>query len=206
MILTVRFHEEFSADSNSFHILVDPLNVPYSQLASTSYQSYTYERKPKVVLSDREMYLVHLLRENNIRTMDIAKLMSISERSVSRLVAKLREAIVIEIPDEVFEEAQDLIARKDEILSVEYQPTEESEEPEVTEKPAQSDESKRKLAFSLLAMNVKLKDISKMLCVPEKTIQLWKAKQQKQKLEAEAFMDDDEDLSEEHFELLDDDE
>lgn len=204
MILTVRFHEEFSADSNSFHILVDPLNVPYSQQASTSFQSYTYERKPKVVLSDHEMYLVHLLRENNIRTMDIAKLMSISERSVSRLVAKLREAIVIEIPDEVFEEAQDLIARKDEILSVEYQPTEESEEPEATEKPAQSDESKRKLAFSLLAMNVKLKDIAKMLCVPEKTIQLWKAKQQMQKLEAEAFMDDDEDLSDEQFELDDD--
>jgi DNA-binding CsgD family transcriptional regulator len=62
----------------------DPLNVDYSALLGDTQQQYGYERKSKTILSEREMILVKLLRDDNVRTMDIARIMNISERSVTR--------------------------------------------------------------------------------------------------------------------------
>lgn len=146
------------------------------------------------------MYIVHLLRESNIRTMDIAKLMSISERSVSRLMAKIRDKHVIDINEEIIQEVHDLIAKKDEILSGEaYQKVEELQETESHEKPPPANDSKRQLAVSLLAMNVKTKDICKMLGVPEKTVQNWKLRKQQQQQFLEEY---EEDVADDHSEFV----
>jgi Mn-dependent DtxR family transcriptional regulator len=156
----------------------DPLNFLdssyYTPVASTS---FGYERKPKVVLRDREMFLARLLRENNVRTMDIAKMMKISERSVTRLLAKSRDLEVIEYESDVVAEVDRLLAEKDEILNAEMI-IEETAVAQAENDPQAGgkDDSKRQICSSLLAMNVKLKDIAKMLDVSEKTIQRWKAK------------------------------
>jgi transposase len=158
----------------------DPLNFMesnyYAPTASTSANSFGYERKPKVVLRDREMFLARLLRENNIRTMDIAKMMKISERSVTRLLAKSRELEVIEYEADVVAEVDRLLAEKDEILNAEMMIEETVIDQAENDPQAGKDDSKRQICSSLLAMNVKLKDIAKMLDVSEKTIQRWKAK------------------------------
>jgi transposase-like protein len=136
--------------------------------------SYNYERKPKVVLGDREMYMVRLLRQNNIRTMDIAKLMKISERSVTRLLARSKDLTTIDFEEDFVAEVDKLLAEKDLILNSEISSPEvsQSNDEEVTSPKPES--SKLQLANSLLAMNVKIKDISKMLDVPENTVQRWK--------------------------------
>lgn len=144
---------------------------------STSTNSFGYERKPKVVLSDREMFLARLLRENNVRTMDIAKMMKISERSVTRLLAKSREMEVIEYDADIVAEADRLLADKDEILNSDV--IGESFADPVESDLLTKDDSKRQICSSLLAMNVKMKDIAKMLDVSEKTIQRWKLKMTK---------------------------
>lgn len=162
----------------------DPLNFIessyYNSVASTSSNSFGYERKPKVVLRDREMFLARLLRENNIRTMDIAKMMKISERSVTRLLAKARELDVIEYEADVIVEVDRLLAAKDEILNAETIIAESVVDHTENDPQTGKDDSKRQICSSLLAMNVKLKDIAKMLDVSEKTIQRWKAKMVKQ--------------------------
>ena len=150
----------------------------YGPEASTS--NYGYERKPKAVLRDREMFLARLLRENNIRTMDIAKMMKISERSVTRLLAKSRELEVIEYEQDVVEEVERLLADKDEILNSDIELTNFNDPVENLEPPETRDDSKRQLGLSLLAMNVKIKDISKMLDVCEKTVSRWKARMSQQ--------------------------
>lgn len=164
----------------NFSFPADPLNFIdssyYPPVASTSSNSFGYERKPKVVLRDREMFLARLLRENNIRTMDIAKMMKISERSVTRLLAKARELEVIEYEADVVAEVDRLLAEKDEILNAEVVLDAAVDQAEIEKQSGKDDNSKRQICSSLLAMNVKMKDIAKMLDVSEKTIQRWKAK------------------------------
>lgn len=169
-------NEKIDPDCDPLHV-IEYLHEP---VASTS--SFGYERKPKVVLRDREMYMVRLLREHNIRTMDIAKMMKISERSVTRLLAKSREMEIIEYEADVVTDVEKLLADKDEILNEEMPSTpgesigHQSFEPVVVN----TDESKRQLGLSLLAMNVKTKDVALMLDVCEKTVQRWKVKMAQQ--------------------------
>lgn len=134
------------------------------------------------------MYMVHLLRENNIRTMDIAKMMKVSERSVTRLLAKARELDIVDYDADVVEEVERLMAEKDEILNADA--VNEGHKQSVAKPGSSGDDSKRKLGISLLAMNVKNKDIAKMLDVCEKTVQRWKAKMNEQ----QSQFDEEEDL------------
>jgi predicted transcriptional regulator len=162
----------------------DPLHqeqLAYLPVASTSTSAYGYERKPKVVLKEREMFMVRLLRENNIRTMDIAKMMKISERSVTRLLAKSKDMEVIEYEADLVAEVDRMILEKDQLLSAEMMPqmSEQDLDPmpsSYSDRTSGDDANKIQLCNSLLAMNVKIKDIAKMLDVTEKTIQRWKLK------------------------------
>ena len=125
----------------------DPLNVlPPQIIMPTNSPKTACERKPKVSLSDRDMYIVRLLRDNQIRTMDIAKLIGISERSVTRLLSKSRDIPEIEYDQDIVDEVERLISSKDELLN------------EVDSEPinAVCDESKENIGLSLLAMNVKV--------------------------------------------------
>lgn len=131
------------------------------------------------------MFLARLLRENNIRTMDIAKMMKISERSVTRLLAKSRELEVIEYEADVVAEVDRLLVEKDDILNAETIIAETVAEQAEHDPQPGKDDSKRQICSSLLAMNVKLKDIAKMLDVSEKTIQRWKAKMVKRPVDDE---------------------
>lgn len=145
------------------------------------------------------MYMVRLLKENNVRTMDIAKMIQISERSVTRLLAKTKDMTVIEYNSDIIADVEKLLADKDQILDCEELVVDEQTEqtpntstskptsrpkkkPETCRdntKPELSlqggEESKHQLGVSLLAMNVRFKDIAKMLDVTEKTVQKWKA-------------------------------
>lgn len=130
------------------------------------------ERKPKVVLSDREMYIARLLRENEIRTMDIAKLMQISERSVTRLLARSRELETLECDDEVVSEVNRMLTNKEQLLDSDLI----FEKIDKAMSKSAAEESKRKLGLSLINMKVKSKDIAKMLDCSEKTVQRWRNK------------------------------
>lgn len=124
----------------------DPLNVLPQIVMSTISPKVTCERKAKVPLSDRDMYIVRLLRDNQIRTMDIAKMIGISERSVTRLLSKSREITVIEYNQEIIDEVERLIMSKEMILN-------EVENETITDV---CDESKENVGLSLLAMNVQV--------------------------------------------------
>lgn len=84
----------------------DPLNGIDGASIPVAYGS---KRKPKVNLTDREMHIVRLLKERGVRTMEIAKMVEISERSVTRLLNRAREfqahrdKIGLDILDEVGE-------------------------------------------------------------------------------------------------------
>jgi DNA-binding CsgD family transcriptional regulator len=132
----------------------DPLNVlhEYTTLPTAASQRSSHERKPKVTLSDRDMFVVRLLRDNSIRTMDIAKMLSISERSVTRLLAKTKDKTVLDYEPDVVEEVQRLLAAKDNILN---EVIEEYDDPNVT---MVYDDSKEDLAIRLLEMNTKVSD------------------------------------------------
>lgn len=166
----------------------------YTQDPVASTSSFGYERKPKVVLRDREMFMARLLRDRNVRTMDIAKLMKISERSVTRLLARAKESTKTEYSTEVVEEVERLVAAKDEILN--EPPPLDLDSSHIIESKC-GDDSKRQLGASLLAMNVKVKDIAKMLDVTERTVQRWKTRIQQ--LEGD---DDDDDASHSVLEKL----
>lgn len=134
--------------------------------------------------------MCRLLRENNVRTMDIAKLMQISERSVTRLLYGKKDVKNVEYEDDVVEEVEKLLADKDKILN-----------PDISavvnlpvEKPPtrQPDDAKRKLGTNLLAMKVKIKDIANMLDVSEKTVQRWKARMVKEQYEHDEELEDTE--------------
>lgn len=125
----------------------DPLNVlPQIAMPTISPKVTSCERKPKVSLSDRDMLIVRLLRDNEIRTMDIAKMIGISERSVTRLLSKSRELTIIEYDQDILEEVARLISSKEMILN------------EAVDEPINDvcDESKENIGISLLAMNVKV--------------------------------------------------
>jgi len=124
----------------------DPLNVLPHIVMPTISPKVICERKPKVPLSDRDMYIVRLLRDNQIRTMDIAKMIGISERSVTRLLSKSRDITVIEYDQEIIDEVERLIMSKEMILN-------EVENETITDV---CDESKENVALSLLAMNVQV--------------------------------------------------
>lgn len=137
------------------------------------------------------MFICRLLRDNNVRTMDIAKMMKISERSVTRLLARSKEKTVLEFDDEVVAEVERMIAEKDELLNSELADNLDESfaaiEPQVS-----SDDAKRQLGVNLLAMNVKIKDIAKMLDVNERTVQRWKVRMQnEQRADADEVADDD---------------
>lgn len=159
-------------------ILDDPLNVTdyYVQepVASTS---YVVERKPKTILRERDIYIARLLRENNIRTMDIAKMMKISERSVTRLLAKSKETAVMCYDLDIVVEVEQMLADKDTLLSAEVV-IEELESSSAVREP--NDEAKRQVGNSLLSMNVAIKDIAKMLDVNEKIVNRWKIRLNKE--------------------------
>lgn len=117
------------------------------------------------------MYIARLLRENEIRTMDIAKLMQISERSVTRLLARSKELETLEFDDEVVAEVNRMLTNKEQLLDSDL----------IFEKldnmsRSAAEESKKKLGLSLINMKVKSKDIAKMLDCSEKTVQRWRAK------------------------------
>ena len=73
-------------------------------------------RKQKANLTERDMHIVRLLRERNVRTMDIAKMVGISERSVTRLITKSREFHVHEYSIDVLDDVEKLMIVKDRIL------------------------------------------------------------------------------------------
>ncbi|XP_070498653.1 chromosome partition protein Smc-like [Chironomus tepperi] len=154
---------------------IDPLNVLPQIAMPTISQKTSCERKPKVPLSDRDMYIVRLLRDNEIRTMDIAKMIGISERSVTRLLSKSRDLATVEYDQDILEEVERLISSKEMILN------------EVVDEPIAdvSEESKENIGLSLLAMNVKTKDIAKMLDVGEKIVHKWKSKMIKTEIKEE---------------------
>lgn len=89
------------------------------------------EKKPKILLTEREFCsiqinfklkfttshvsgdgkIARLLRENNIRTMDIAKLMNISERSVTRLLAKFKSSADIVYEQDVVDTVEKMLSQ-----------------------------------------------------------------------------------------------
>lgn len=180
---------------NFFLTIADPLHCLESYYAnqpdaSTSSAANGSERKPKVVLSDRDMFICRLLRDNKVRTMDIAKMMKISERSVTRLLARSKEKTVLEFDDEIVAEVERMIAEKDELLNSEL-PDNLDESFAAIEPQVSSDDAKRQLGVNLLAMNVKIKDIAKMLDVNERTVQRWKVRMQnEQRADADEVAED----------------
>lgn len=134
----------------------DPLNV----LEEVSYaisllnpQNCGFERKPKVSLSDKDMLVARLLRENAVRTMDIAKMMDISERSVTRLLSKSREKETIEYHSDIIEHVERLLNTKDEILN---------EDIEEQQSNMVNDDTKESIGMSLISMNTKVINFLKL--------------------------------------------
>lgn len=137
------------------------------------------------------MFICRLLRDNNVRTMDIAKMMKISERSVTRLLARSKEKTVLEFDDEIVAEVERMLAEKDEILNSELADNLDESSFVAIEPQVSSDDAKRQLGVNLLAMNVKIKDIAKMLDVNERTVQRWKVRMQnEQRADADEVADD----------------
>lgn len=95
-------------------VIDDPLDgVDGTQLPI----AYSSRRKPKKNLTVREMHITRLLRERGLRTMDIAKMVGISERSVTRLISKSKEYHVHEYGIDVLEEVEKLLSCKEQILN-----------------------------------------------------------------------------------------
>lgn len=146
--------------------------VVYPKPTPSTSKSFKIERKTKAVLGERDMFKAALLREKSVRTMDIAKMMKVSERSVTRMLAKARDSGVAEYDADIVADVEQMIAEKDKLLNADVI---DEEQIPVAEAQAPA-ESKRQLGVSLIAMKVKLKDIAQMLDVSEKTVQRWKAK------------------------------
>lgn len=123
-----------------------------------------------------------LLRENNIRTMDIAKMMNISERSVTRLLAKFKSSEEITFDQTVVAEVEKLLTDKDSILNGDPQETNDDGEELIYEEIEVPDfRSKYNLCASLLSMKTKVRDIAKMLDISEQKVLRWKGKWRNQK-------------------------
>ncbi|CAO1378253.1 unnamed protein product [Diamesa serratosioi] len=146
--------------------LMEPIPDPTSKIK----MQYGFEKKPKTVLGEKEMLVVKILRERNVRTMDIAKMMEISERSVTRLLAKGRD-VEYTYDQYVLDEADRLEQEKDAILgNFDTSPPQSTS----SQKTASNDKSKRQLGLNLLEMNVTIKDVAKMLDVTERSVRRWK--------------------------------
>lgn len=126
--------------------------------------------------------------------MDIAKLMKISERSVTRLLYGKKEMTKAEYEEDVVEEVERLLAEKEKILNPDISSVVDLPVQTPAQAPRQPDDAKRKLGTNLLAMKVKNKDIANMLDVSEKTVQRWKARMSQQELE-DGDDDEDEDVA-----------
>lgn len=141
-----------------------------------------------------------LLREHNIRTMDIAKMMNISERSVTRLLAKFKADDII-YDQTIVEQVEKLLADKDSILNG-IQNCQLAQPPidediigegliyEEVEMPNLG--SKFNLCANLLSMKTKVKDIAKMLDISEQKVLRWKAKWRNQKANEDHYYGNDE--------------
>ena len=121
-------------------INVDPLN---------------FGKTSKVTFTDRDAIMVKLLRDDNVRTMDIAKMMDISERSVTRLLAKAK----------LFENPMIDLTLLDEIKRMKQYKADEESTPIL-------DRSKMEIFHNLLNMNVKSEDIAKMLNITEENVEI----------------------------------
>lgn len=81
----------------------------------------------------------------------------------------------IEYEEDFVAEVDKLLAEKDEILNSGVSTPERSQSFDEEPVTPKTEGSKLQVANSLLAMNVKVKDIAKMLDVSEKTVQKWKS-------------------------------
>lgn len=151
--------EEHYKNINSDETGADPLDDISEVYTPTTYSPKTKcERKAKVNLSEKDMFVVRLLREQDVRTMDIARMVGICERSVTRLLSKSKDMTDIVYEQDVVDEVERLLASRND-LSCDF----EANEPSTTS--AENDESKENIALSLLAMNVKVTFLTFLLLV-----------------------------------------
>lgn len=132
------------------------------------------KRKPKRTLSDRDMHITRILRDKGLRTMDIAKLVNISERSVTRLLTKSKNIEVHEYSIDILDEVKELLRNAEDIVinlpdvQETTENTNEDKEDEGLEEveeevdpPSSSFEqnfiSKSRIGMDLIQMNVKVK-------------------------------------------------
>ncbi|XP_070508775.1 glutamic acid-rich protein-like [Chironomus tepperi] len=152
---------------------LDPLSCVIIEESPTKPKPVSREvpRKPKTTLGKREICIAKCLRDKEIRTMDIAMLMNISERSASRLIHKGKDLNEDDIDQEILDHVDNLIENREELIGKRPTPA-----VQVVHEPKVQDDSKKKTAFRMLAMNVRPKDIAKILNVSESTVKRWKEK------------------------------
>jgi predicted transcriptional regulator len=108
-------------------------------------------------MGEREVIIAKLLREKGVRAVDIALLMDVSERSVTRLLAKAKDLKETKLDEDIEEHVNDLIDNKDEILEKKMKAM------PVLKESKGYDDTKRKTGMRLLAMNVKVSGSSVLL-------------------------------------------
>lgn len=104
----------------------------------------------KPTLGNRDATIAKLLRDKGLRSLDIATLMNISERSVTRLMAKAREMDFTEIDPDIEDEVDKMVENRDDIANKNRT----SKPPAPARK--EPDDSKRKTGMRLLSMGVKV--------------------------------------------------
>ena len=90
--------------------------------------------------------------------MDIAMLMNISERSASRLIHKGKDLAEEDIDQEIFDHVDNLIENREEMIGKRPAPA-----AQVVHEPKVQDDSKKKTAFRMLAMNVRVSLLTKVI-------------------------------------------
>lgn len=180
-------------DNSAYHYSnANKSDDPLYGMDGTSIVSCSSRRKQKASLTERDMHIVRLLRDKNVRTMDIAKMVGISERSVTRLITKSRESHVHEYNIDVLDDVERLMTVKDQILEgtdVDFDKVEEltssADTSDVLNDVIDDSESyptsfsqnyisKSSIGMNLIQMKVKPDEIAKMLDVTEKQVQKWK--------------------------------
>jgi predicted transcriptional regulator len=111
----------------------------------------TGEKRGKIYMGEREVFIARLLKERGIRAVDIAMLMNVSERSVTRLLTKAKGLKSVKVDEDIVEHVNDLIDNKDEILERKMKTT------PVLKESKGYDDTKRKTGMRLLSMNVKVR-------------------------------------------------
>ncbi|KAG5666338.1 hypothetical protein PVAND_014373 [Polypedilum vanderplanki] len=155
-----------SMDPLSFVEVEDTSPAPTPSTSNVANKSQN-EKRGKTYMGEREVIIAKLLKDKGVRAVDIALLMDVSERSVTRLLAKAKELKIKKFDDDIVEHVNDLIDNKEEILDKKIKSM-----PALKESKGY-DDTKRKTGMRLLAMHVKPRDIAKMLSVSEKTIKRW---------------------------------